>query len=224
MVSAKKTQDRKRGRYDLTRARDLGQRGEPARHAIAVRNVAPATVAVPDPKRSAHEPPDARIIATVNRKVDILEVEYGHGRISDAAYGEGRLAQMLFERAGLSSGGAAFAGSRVDAVVAKELAVIRRIDDARLITAMVEKLTDTLGVIDARIVREVLGENRTYAQASQTLLLKQAAARGGDHDWTPLGKNGWRKPARTEVAARRLTYIAQRFRDALETLARQRRG
>jgi hypothetical protein len=166
----------------------------------------------------------SRILATVNRRVDILEYELSHGRISEVAYGEGRLIQAIFERTGLSGGSTWNAGSRVDAVVAKELAVIRKVSDAKIIAAMVDENADLLGAIDAAIVRQVLGENRSFAQVSQTLDLKSAALRDPDATaWVPFGKGGKRAPSSAEAARRRIAYIAARFRDALESLAQRRR-
>ena len=206
-------------RYELDQARDLGQRGGADKHAVRVGNAANATVAVPDPQPDAYGGPNQRVIATVNRRVDILEHERAHGRISNEAYLEGRIVQALFERTGLSGGSTWNDGSRVDAEVAKEIAIIRRVDTARAIEARVAALRNILGETDATIVRQVLGENRSYAQVTQTLAVKSAA--GGA--WLPLGKGGAVKPPIGEVRARRIAYIAQRFRDALETLAREQR-
>jgi hypothetical protein len=209
-------------RYDLEGASDLGVRGGPTNHSIRVGNIAPATVAVADPQPDSRGGPDQRVIATVNRRVDILEYERAHGRIGNDAYLEGRIVQALFERIGLP-GSAWNAGSRVDAVVAKEIAVIRKIDTARAIEAQLHMLRVMLGETDMLIVRQVLGQNRTYAEVAQTGNLKDAAARAGAHDWIDYGKGGKRAPAKAEVRTRRITYIAQRFRDALETLARESR-
>jgi hypothetical protein len=213
-------------RYDLVEARDLGQRGEPPKS----RNIQTAMVAIADP--AALPPPfdpkkpykgPQRFVATANRRVDILEYERSHRRIGNEAYLEGRIVQAVFERQGLSGGSAWNSGSRIDAEVAKEIAIIRRLDTARAIDARLDELRDILGDIDAKILRQVLGENRSYAEVEHSGLLKAAAARGGAEDWAPLGKGGVAKPAKAEVRARRVTYIAQRFRDALETLARATR-
>jgi hypothetical protein len=234
MMSGRASHGGSRGhRYDLTDALDLGQRGEAIKHARKRGLVDPVTAAVADPtksleplkpgKRGALAGPK-RVLATVNRKVDILELELGHGRIGAGAYSEGRVIQALYERPGLSGGSTWNEGSRVDAVVAKELAVIRRVDNARAITAMVADIEKLVGMIDARILREILGENRSYAAVTQTLDLRSAATRSPDvNAWVPLGKGGKRAPSSRETAARRIAYVAQRFRDALETLADRRR-
>src|SRR5512136_2755133 len=74
-------------------------------------NVRTAVAAVPDPLE-----PGARILATVNRRTDILEIERSHGRISEAAYAVGRILQQAFERqARLGTSPAWNATGRVDA-------------------------------------------------------------------------------------------------------------
>lgn len=188
-------------RYDLADARDLGQRGEPPSHARRVKNVEIDTVAILDPNPAYDgqgRPVLKRDLANVNRRVDILEYEHSHRRISVEAYREGRVAQALFERAGISGGSTWFQGSRVDAEVAKEIAVLRRITDARTIEWKMAELRDALGTVDSTIVRQILGENRKYAD----VVLPQR---------------------RAENRERGISYIAQRFRDALETLAREAR-
>ena len=196
---------RRSDRYDLTEARDLGQRGEPVKHARKVGNVEAATVAVANPLWNVaaggrHKPAPERVRATVNRRVDVLEYEHSHGRISAAAYNEGRVIQALFERAGISGGSTWRDGSRIDAVVAKELMLSRRCRDARLIAARMAKIGAVLGQksIDVAIIRQVLGENRRYADVAL--------------------------PARLHTDTRSgIAYVAARFRDALETLARESR-
>jgi hypothetical protein len=224
MAKTAPTEDMARSRasrYELAKARDLGQRGEATAHAVRAGNIKTGIAAVADPRRGPDDPPDQRVLATVNRRVDILEHELAHGRISSAAYAEGRVLQALFERGGLSGGSTWSDGSRVDAEVAKELAIIRRIGDARAIEARLREAKSILGSLDLAIVRQVLGENRTYAQVRQTTDLINVAALAGANDWLPAGKGGKRAPSRGEVSARRVTYLAQRFRDALETLARE---
>jgi hypothetical protein len=220
----KKTNKGRTDRYELDGARSYGQQGEPSKYAVRVGHVAIATVAVADPAPDPNGGPGQRVLAAVNRRVDILEHERAHGRISDEAYFQGRIVQALFERGGLSGGSTWHDSPRVDAEVAKELAIIRRIAGARAVEGKIEQLRDVLGTTDAAIVRQVLGENRSYAEVTQTLDLRTAAAeQGGTGNFVPYGKGGKRAPSRREVAARRISYIAQRFRDALETLARETR-
>lgn len=194
-MAASKTTKRIVSRYDLTGAVDLGQLGKPAHSP----NVSTATVAVDDPKPDPNKAAGQRVLARVNRRVDILEWERSHDRLSDDAYREGRIAQAIFERAGVAGGGSAWReGSRVDAEIAKELAVLRHIATAKLTDEYVAFLRRALGTIDAKIVRQVLGENRNYADVE-----------------LPRRRLTSREPGGT----RRTNYVAQRFRDALETLA-----
>ena len=208
MAQPKKTVSR----FDLSNAVSLGHCGNPP----ASNNVETVTVAVPDP----HKGPGQRVLAKTNRRVDILEWERSHDRISDDAYREGRVAQAIFERAGFRGGGSTWRqGSRVDAEIAKELAIIGLISDARIVDDYMDFLRDTLGKQspDAAIVRQVLGENRRYADVvlprhrlkalpnGEELLAQQEAGRLAKRKAKPREKY--------------VTYIAQRFRDALESMA-----
>ncbi len=174
------------GRYDLTAAREPANGvARPPRS----RNVATAIVAVPDPY-AARE----RLLATVNRRVDVLEDERSRGRISEAAYQIGRILQAVFER-GQGPRGARMQwseGDRVDAAWAHELAVVLALDDAHKIKAYLDRLAHTVGMLDARLLRHVLGDRLSFAEC--------AAARGR------AGERGTR-------------YYAARFRDALEFVA-----
>lgn len=128
-----------------------------------------------------------------NRRVDLLEEEISHKRITVSQYEIGRQIQAVFERASgarLGSGGWSQGGSR-DQTIAHELAIIYAIDDARIIRGLVERVTRTLGQIDARLLRRILAERMTFAEA--------AAFQGKSGD-------------------RGARYIAARFRDALESL------
>src|SRR3954469_5398493 len=118
------------------------------------RNAFTALVAVEDPHADPESGRKGRLIATVNRRVDILELERSHGRISDEAYCAGRLTQAIFERARGPGGGAQWLekGTRVDAELAKELAVIRTLDDARVIQNHLDAMRRTLGMIDASLI------------------------------------------------------------------------
>jgi hypothetical protein len=176
------------GRYDLAAAREPANGiARPPRSP----NVDVAIVAVPDPF-SARE----RILAAANRRVDVLEDERSHGRISEAAYQVGRLVQAVFERGKGPRGAVAqwTQGDRVDAAFAHEHAIVLGLDDARKIKAYLERLSNAVGMIDARLLRHLLGERMSFAEC--------AAARGR------AGERGAR-------------YYASRFRDALEVLAQR---
>jgi hypothetical protein len=136
-----------------------------------------------------------RLVATINRTVDILEDERSRHRISEAAYREGRMAQAVFERARGPGSSNWQGGSRVDAHTAKELTIIYALDGARRIQDLVHDLRMQLGRIDANLVQRIVGEGKSYAEV--------AALQGKSGD-------------------RGVRYIAARFRDALESLAEAR--
>jgi hypothetical protein len=122
------------GRYDLTAAREPANGiARPPRSG----NVETAIVAVPDPYC-----PRERILAAANRRVDALEEERSHGRISDAAYQVGRIIQAVFERAKGPRGAAAqwTQGDRVDPAWEHELAIALALVDARKIAAYLDRL------------------------------------------------------------------------------------
>lgn len=192
-------------RFDLSNAVNLGNLGRPA----ATRNVQTVMVAVPDPAPDPNKGPGQRVVANANRRVDILEWERSHGRIGDDAYREGRVAQTIFERAASTGGGSTWReGSRVDAEIAKELAILRRIATAELTEDYLKFLRDALGAVDASIVRQVLSENRRYADVE----LPRRKLKAPDEEELYRRRAG--KPPESHVS-----YIARRFRDALETLA-----
>ena len=176
-------------RYNLEGATEQPQGlGRPPRSF----NAFTALIAVDDPI------PDkdgrrGRVLATVNRRVDILELERSHGRLSARAYTVGRIVQAVFERArGPGAGSQWREGDRVDAVVAQELAIIRSIEGARRAQAYIARIRGAIGRIDANILQAVLGDRKSYADVSA--LRGRAGPRGA-------------------------VYFASRFRDALEDLA-----
>jgi len=173
------------GRYDLMGARSPANGlGRPP----ASQNARTAVGAVPDPLE-----PGERLHVAVNYRVDVLEDERSHNRISEAAYQVGRIAQAVFERARGPTGSNWQGGNvRVDAYTAAEIAVIRGIEAAERICAMVRWIRHELGPIDANVVQRILGEGKSYAEVA-----------------TLTGKRGDRGKR----------HIAERFRDALEALA-----
>jgi hypothetical protein len=164
---------------------------------------------VADPQPHPRKGPGQRVLARVNRRIDILEWERSHDRISDDAYREGRVVQWMFERAGLSGGSTWREGSRVDAEIAKELAILRHIAAATTIDDYMGFMRDALGEVDAAIVRQVLGENRGYGDVEMPRRRMPVPA-------AKVPAFGRQKPKPGERYA---SYVARRFRDALETLA-----
>lgn len=152
------------------------------------RNVPLYTVAVVDPYAAKE-----RILAAVNYRTDVLEFEHKHGRLSTAAYNEGRRAQHVFLRArGPGAGNQWREGDRVDVSFTKEAAIIDGIDTAAKIVEYDRRLAFAVGQIDARLLRRILGDGKSFADCAA--MEGKAGERGA-----------W--------------YIASRFRDALELLA-----
>lgn len=154
---------------------------------IAIRS---GIASVDDPNEPGH-----RLLAAVNRRVDILEYERSRGLISEAAYREGRSVQAVFERAKGPGGSNWQGGSRVDAYVSKELTIIKGCDAAARIGRLVRWLQSELGRFDTDILRCMLAEGKTYTDVA-----------------TMYGKTGQRAVSR----------IAYRFREALEQLSESR--
>ena len=146
------------------------------------------TAAVIDPYGDGKE----RVLATVNRRVDVLEQERSHGRISDAAYHNGRIVQEIFERASRLQGCNWLGGSGLDPAEARGLKIEKAVENARKVRQLMTRLIARLGMIDTRLLRRVLGDRMTFAQC--------AALQG------KAGDRGER-------------YVAARFRDALEEVS-----
>jgi len=126
------------------------------------------------------------------RRADILALEHSHGRISQGARDAGRRLQAIFEKASRQGVGTQSHQSvRVDRCVSNDTTIVKGLEDARTTISATEMLQRTLGVMDTRIVREILRDGRNYGE------LAAAMGRSGD---------------------RGAGYLAQRFRDALEQL------
>jgi hypothetical protein len=180
------------GRYDLRGAL-------PASDAFPLprsrRKISVATVSIQVPRPFDGSERGARQVASVNRRVDVLEVELQRGRISEAAFIEGRRLQGILERIQRVGGSNWSGGDRVDAATAHEEAIIRNVEAAQEITDEIKWIRGRLGAFDTQILRWALGDRIGY--------MGMAAKTG---------------PA-TE---RRANYVAQRMRDALESLAEAR--
>lgn len=161
-------------------ARDLGA------PSVAIRTRV-ATVANPYGGKQA---------SLVNTRTDLLEIEHAAGRLSVAAYNEGRIAQAVLEQMSSCGGSSWDMESRGDGFVAKELKILAGVERARRCVMYVDGLQRAgLGRTDIRLLRNILGERKTFAQCAAMELR--------------FGDRGRR-------------YIAERFRDALEELATAR--
>lgn len=160
-------------------------------------NVRTAIGAVTDPYDA-----ERNVLVRVNTSENVLDYmrtrKAKHGRISEAAYRVGMIVKAIFEMASgrpRSTGWMVDEGSRIDAYTAKELAIIHGIDNAARVQSMVANLTREIGGRDARLLRRILGEEKTFHEVASI------EGKGGD---------------------RGARYIRQRFRDALEDLAEVR--
>jgi len=163
------------------------QLGEPT----AVRRRHTRVAAIPDP----YDIGGRRLLATINIRTDILELELAHNRISQAAFLVGREIQSLFEKAATTGAGNQWnSGDRVDQYERKESKIEANFALAKKIESYAATWRRVFGHdnIDCKILRNILGDQMSYGACAVL-----------------HGKRGDR-------GAR---YIAQRFRDALEALA-----
>ncbi len=177
------------GRYDLHDAEmpPGDQLGEPT----ATRRRHTRVTAISDP----FNPGGRRLLATVNIRTDILELELAHQRISQAAFLVGREIQCRLEQqTRVGAGNQWSSGDRVDQYQRHEEHIVGGLELAREIQAYFCWIGRCLGKanIDLKIIRDILGEQMSYGASAI------------NH-----GKSGTRGAG----------YIAQRFRDALESLA-----
>jgi hypothetical protein len=138
--------------------------------------------------------PGARLQVSVNRRVDILEMERSQGLISNPAYLAGRFIMMLFERSRGARGGSAGPwreGGTSDAWN-YEAKLVRALNDAATVVRYSKSMAGLLGDYDMALVGDILGDGYTY---------EQCALRRGRH------------------GARARGYLAQRFREALEQIS-----
>lgn len=179
------------GRYDLKDAQMPGgdQLGEPT----GTRRRYTRVAAVPDPYDQ-----NTRLLATVNTRTDLLEMEYAHGRVGEAALAAGREIQKTLEHiTRVGAGNQWRQGDRVDQYQRHEEVIVDKLEAARACEALFAWISRCLGrdSLDVKILRNILGDNMSYGAVAVL-----------------HGKRG----------DRGVRYIAERFRDALETLASAR--
>ena len=192
-IRPRSSQRQTAGRYDGERHDQ--QRGEITRRPangvarpVSSPNVRPTTAAVTDPFGNGVD----RLVVTVNRRVDILEQERSHHRISEGAYRTGRVVQGIFEKSDRMLGSNWKGENRVDSVTPHNR-LERAVDSAAKIVPLVHDMRARLGRTDATLLRAVLGDRLSFTRCATDL-------RG--------------KGSETEA-----NYIGRRFRDALEDLA-----
>ena len=176
-------------RYDLRDA--VMPAGEQLGEPTVIRQRHTRVASIPDP----YNPGGRRLLASVNIRTDLLELELAHNRISEAAFLIGREIQdKLEQQTRVGAGNQWNSGDRVDQYQQHELHIVGGLELAREIQAYFSWIGRCLGRanLDCKIIRDILGEHLSYGAC---------AVNHGKH-----GDRGTR-------------YIAQRFRDALEALA-----
>ncbi len=130
---------------------------------------------VPTGPAVVQDPLDAKssLVVSVNKRVDLLEYEYSHGRLSEGAYRTGRQVQGVFERLQSITGSGWALGDRVDAAAAHELAVLAKVEKAQAANALMQRIIQAIGMVGARRLRAHLVDGLTYREV--------AAARGQNH-------------------------------------------
>lgn len=144
----------------------------------------------------------SRIKVAANVRASILDWERHQNLIDDGQYRVGVLIENLFE---IRGGGSNDSGVRLDANLRKELAIIFGIEAAQNRLAMLDGIRQIVGVVDALILRRILGDRWTYAAVAAEI--------------DRIGKF-----TITQTSDRSARYAARRFRDALATLAEKWRA
>lgn len=192
--------DRPVGRFDGRREREAPG-GIPAQGRVSAGvEIAHVNVADPLDIPQAGKPP-ARVRVAANVRASILDWERHRGLINDDQHRVGVVIERLFEMAaGGGGGGGNDSGVRLDPGTRKEMAIIFGIERARSTLSMLDGVREIVGVVDALVLRRVLGDRWTYDAVAAELDRKEKTEPG------------------SERSAR---YAARRYRDALATLARQ---
>lgn len=150
--------------------------------------------------------PVRRVLVSVNRTTDVLELERSHGRISDQAYATGRLLQEVFERAhGLKGRSvSSFApGAGGDPAQARERQMIRGITQAQDVEFWMGELRAAVGSIGAEFMQRFLELGESYAAVAASRMTRDRLAelKGGKA----------KDPSERQTAA-----VADQFRRMLE--------
>ncbi len=174
--------DTRGDRYTLGRAyKPAGGVATVPRKAAAL----PDLVAVPDPWGD----PGDRIIATVNRRVDLLEAERAKGNITVSQYETGRQVQAIFEKAAgaRNTHEADFGDVRISDPTRRpetlDLDAIRAITNAKEVAALMRRVQLAIGETPAHFLRELLtrgGTIKDYVKACDPLAGERQVTRIGD--------------------------------------------
>jgi hypothetical protein len=124
----------------------------------------------------------ARTALETRRRVDVLQHELDHQRISPDAFLVGRILQALFERAsgaGLSTP-SMNDGGRGNPVLSRDLHLVLRLADARKIAEHEAWIRGRIGDFGVRVMRQVLEDGRTFKELAGQLASEREISRRGD--------------------------------------------
>lgn len=150
--------------------------------------------------------PVRRVLVTVNKTTDVLELERSHNRISEQAYATGRLLQLVFERSHGLKGKSVSSfepGDRVDPAFAHEMHIARAIESAQAVVFWMRELEKAVGTTGAAFLRRFLEGGASYAEV---------AAKRLTHDRLMAIRGG--KPA--TASERQIAAVGEQFRVMLE--------
>jgi len=148
--------------------------------------------------RVADDPMEAdsrkKIVVAVNIARDVLETEYGCGRITKSAYSVGLLIQAALEDRGGSGQAQWNEGDRIDAATTADLRIVSMLDKARTSVEIVDRMRMDLGILAGPVIEKALRTPGT---------------------WADLAAQFGRKGLRSEQ------FYAKVFREGLEALANE---
>ena len=168
---------REPGRYDLRGVPDFLVGTPPPSL-----NVRTAVAGVTDPNN-----PKKRQKVAVNRLVDVLETEYSHRRISDAAYKYGRELQKVFERGVGVPGRSTPSYEPVttgDRSAALQNMIAAKVEDALHARDIFDDLIKDVGRLGAHFLRRILTGESTFAKEAGALAsARQIGVQAGRFRW-----------------------------------------
>src|SRR5262249_55799388 len=117
-------------------------------------------------------------LATVNRDVDVLEMELAHGRIDEAAYHAGRALRRAYERLPAAASATNWRrGDRIDPLSGQSHFVERLDDAVRAVADMEERARRVIGRSGVNFLARILRDDLSFAE-----LAARGAARGSRAD------------------------------------------
>jgi hypothetical protein len=135
-------------------------------------NIRTAIGAVDDPLERGK-----KLAATVNRNVDVLEWEYSHRQIDEAAYQAGRLLKRAYERLPTAPGGSNWrGGDRIDPIEARNAKEDRHLDAMQAVERLEGQAAKVVGWSGVALLRLVLRDGMTFKDIA--LRAAQPRARG----------------------------------------------